>query len=142
MERALGRITLNDTEILGIIARGEHRFEGHTYLPKLPSGVTVRSVHNDPVSLGQTFILESEFPVEGWTQYVEPGREIPLSPAGLEKKVKVKDNAKDPEYMIKKMTIRELLFSLEDDILEDGDTGATVDMTIEEYLRLVASYSE
>jgi hypothetical protein len=142
MDRALGRIHISDAEILGLVARGESRFEESTYLPKLPPGVHVRSVHAEPTTLGQTFIIESETPVVGWTQYVEPGVQIPLSPAYLEKRSEVKDNAKDPEHMIKRMTIRELLFNLENDILEDGDTGANVDMTVEEYLRLIASYSE
>jgi hypothetical protein len=142
MDRALGRIFISDAEILGIMARGKHMVEEVTYLPDLPYGVSVRSVHSSPMHRGQDFILESAAPVEGWTQYVDPGVEIPLSPAYLEKKSEVRDNAKEPEYMIKHMTVRELLFNLESDILEDGDTGANVDMTVEEYLRLIASYSE
>jgi hypothetical protein len=137
MERALGRVSISQQDIMGIVARGTHHIEEATFLPKLPEGVRVRSVHDDPISMSQIFILESEKPVEGWTDYVESGLSIPLSPVATQTMKRAVDHRYDPEYMIKKMTIRELLFSFED-VLEGEDIVANTDMTIYEYLRLIA----
>jgi len=40
-----------------------------------------------------------------------------------------------PEAVIKKMTLNQLLRNIENDLLEDADSGIHMDMTIEEYLR-------
>jgi hypothetical protein len=134
MERALGRISIDEQEILQIVARGTHLMEQFTFLPKLPSGVSVRSVHDDPISRSKIYILESDAPIEGWTQFVEPGREIPLSSVAMEKKGQVVNNAKDPEYWYRNMTLEQFLSSVRWDKVNNV-AGFHMRMTIEDYLR-------
>jgi hypothetical protein len=133
MERALGRVSISQQAMMGIIARGTHKIEEATFLPKLPVGVHVRSVHEDPISMSQIFILESAEPVEGWTDYVTPGVEIPLSPVAMQLMGRVVDNTKDPEYLIRHMTIRELV-NASTQIALDTERPQ-LDLTIEEFLR-------
>jgi hypothetical protein len=48
--------------------------------------------------------------------------------------IELEDNDVTVNAKIKEMTVRQLLVNLSNDLLEDGDTGVHLDMTIEEYL--------
>lgn len=131
---ALGKVVLSDQAIMQIVARGTHVMEVEQYLPKLPKGVTVRSVHTEPTTLAHIFILESAEPVEGWTEYVEPGVQIPLSKASMNTMQKVVDNRKDPEFLMRTLSLRCLIANIDNDIKDGRDSGINLNMTIEEYL--------
>jgi hypothetical protein len=128
-----GRINVDWQTALSIVARGQYDVEQRCWLPKLPEGVTARSVHNNYVSGSFDYILESVEPVEGWTQEVEEGTEIPLSQSWA-MMCKAVHTAQEPENIIKTMSLRKLMMNMESDLQEDADSGIRLDMTIEEYL--------
>jgi len=136
-----GRISIDWQTTLAIVARGQYDVEQRCWLPKLPEGVTARSVHNNYVSGSFDYILESEKPVEGWTQEVEEGTEVPLSQSWA-MMCKVVHTAKEPENIIKTMTLQRLLMNINNDLREDADSGIKMSMTIEEYLNNLYNETE
>ncbi|QDP42892.1 hypothetical protein HWC53_gp197 [Bacillus phage vB_BmeM-Goe8] len=136
-----GRISIDWQTALAIVARGKYDVEQRCWLPKLPEGVAARSVHNNYISGSFDYILESEKPVEGWTQEVEEGVEIPLSQAWT-MMCKVVHTAKEPENIIKTMTLQRLLMNINNDLREDADSGIKMSMTIEEYLNNLYNETE
>lgn len=128
-----GRISVDWQTALSIVARGQYDVEQRCWLPKLPEGVTARSVHNNYVSGSFDYILESEEPVEGWTQEVEEGTEIPLSQSWA-MMCKAVHTALEPENIIKTMTLQKLVMNIKNDLREDADSGINPEMTVEEYL--------
>jgi hypothetical protein len=131
---AKGLVSLGKDMVVGIVARGQYSFEQRCWLPKLPEGVSVHSVHYNYLRDCFDVILVSLEPITGWTGYVEDGVEIPVSPVQHEIYCKAKSTAKEPENIIKTMSLRKLIMNVENDLREDADTGVSLDMTIEEYL--------
>jgi len=131
---ARGLVSLGKEMIMSIVARGQFSYEQRCWLPKLPKGVNVHSIHYNYRSDCFDVILESLEPVEGWTGYVESGTEVPTSPVQHEMYCQAGATSKEPENIIKTMTLQRLLMNINNDLREDADSGIKMSMTIEEYL--------
>jgi hypothetical protein len=74
--------------ILSLLAPPDTQFAVQYYLPPLPDGVFVHSVHSHPLTGGFEFIITSDEPVEGWTTDHIAGEVIQESPISRQIKQK------------------------------------------------------